>query len=87
MSPANVRGDPRGENYSSRGRGWGAKTRRGIPRCHPYTGSMREIGCRIGGVRSNNPQDGTVRDDISPSDTNPSIRCVCNSILERIELN
>jgi hypothetical protein len=27
--------DPRGEIFSSRGRGWGAKTRRGIPRCHP----------------------------------------------------
>jgi hypothetical protein len=35
MSPASVRGDPRGEIFLSRGRIWGAKTRRGIPRCHP----------------------------------------------------
>jgi hypothetical protein len=35
MSPASVRGDPRGEIFSSRGRVWGAKPRRGIPRCHP----------------------------------------------------
>jgi hypothetical protein len=36
MLPASVRGDPRGEVFSSRGRGWGAIPRRGIPRCHPY---------------------------------------------------
>jgi hypothetical protein len=40
MSPASVRGDPRGEFFSSRGRVWGAKTRRGIPRCHPYKQEM-----------------------------------------------
>jgi hypothetical protein len=34
MSPASVRGDPRGEFFSSLGWVWGAKTRRGIPRCH-----------------------------------------------------
>jgi hypothetical protein len=28
---------PRREVFSSRGRGWGAKIRRGIPRCHPYS--------------------------------------------------
>jgi hypothetical protein len=30
--------DPRGEIFSSRGWVWGAKTRRGISRCHPYLG-------------------------------------------------
>jgi hypothetical protein len=35
MLPASVRGDPRGEVFLSRGRGWGAIPRRGIPRCHP----------------------------------------------------
>jgi hypothetical protein len=35
MSPANVRGDPRGEIFSSREWGWEAKTRWGIPHCHP----------------------------------------------------
>jgi hypothetical protein len=34
-TPARVRGDPRGEFVLSRGRVWGAKTRRGFPRCHP----------------------------------------------------
>jgi hypothetical protein len=43
MSPASVRGDPRGEVFSSRGRGWGAKTRRGIPRCHPYSGRFNPV--------------------------------------------
>jgi hypothetical protein len=40
MSPASVRGDPTG-NFLSRGRVWGAKTRRGIPRCHPYAWHVR----------------------------------------------
>jgi hypothetical protein len=31
MSPASVRGDPRGEVFSSQVQEWGAKTRRGIP--------------------------------------------------------
>jgi hypothetical protein len=35
MLPARVRGDPRGEVFSSRGREWGAIPRRGISRCHP----------------------------------------------------
>jgi hypothetical protein len=36
MLPASVRGDPHGKVFSSRGRGWGAIPRWGIPRCHPY---------------------------------------------------
>jgi hypothetical protein len=47
MSPASVRGDPRGEVFSSRGRGWGAKTRRGIPRCHLYTHSNAPAGTNL----------------------------------------
>jgi hypothetical protein len=35
MFPASLRGDPRGEVFSSRGRGWGDIPRWGIPRCHP----------------------------------------------------
>jgi hypothetical protein len=36
MFPASVLGDPRGEVFLSRGRGWRAIPLWGIPRCHPY---------------------------------------------------
>jgi hypothetical protein len=43
MFPASVRGDPRGEIFSSRGWVWGAIPRRGIPHCHPYPGPAPRI--------------------------------------------
>jgi hypothetical protein len=42
MLPASVRGDPRGEVFSSRGRG--AIPRRGIPCCHPYSSPRAPLG-------------------------------------------
>jgi hypothetical protein len=46
MFPASVRGDPRGEIFSSRGRVWGAIPRRGIPRCHPLGPLGVEARCK-----------------------------------------
>jgi hypothetical protein len=53
MLPASVRGDPRGEVFSSWGRGWGAIPGRGIPRCHPYApGSRFLVGAGTSGSSS-----------------------------------
>jgi hypothetical protein len=47
MLPASVRGDPRGKVFSSRGRGWGAIPRRGIPRCHPCLRPFGDPACLV----------------------------------------